>query len=270
MSTPGSRLLTIAARVGYGARGTVYLVIGALSTLAALDLGGRTVGSRGALRLVLAQPFGSLLLGAIAGGLVCLALWRLIQAFLDPSNYGRDLKGLGIRAALGTSALAYLGIAAFAIRLMLGWIVADPPHREPAFTEWLSSLISAPFGPWITGAIGLAVIAMGVTKVIKAWRAKLGEHLACSSDVRLWAVPISRFGLTARGVVFVLIGASVIMAGIQVQADQATGLAGVLEAIERTPFGWVLLLIAALGLASFGIFGLIEAMYRRIDAQDID
>ncbi|WP_376771087.1 DUF1206 domain-containing protein [Microvirga soli] len=76
-------------------------------------LGAPAVGIRGALRMVLAQAFGTLLLEAVAGGLVCLALWRLIQAFLDPVNCSRDLKGFGIRAALGTSALAYRGHGAW-------------------------------------------------------------------------------------------------------------------------------------------------------------
>jgi hypothetical protein len=34
--------------------------------------------------------------------------------------------------------------------------------------------------------------------------------------------------------------------------------------------GWVLLSAAALGLGAFGVFGLVEAMYRRVDVKDID
>jgi hypothetical protein len=269
-SSVSSTLLTVVARIGYGARGVVYLHIGGLSFLAALDLGGQTVGTRGTLRAVLAQPFGFILVGAIAGGIACLALWRIVQALMDPSRYGRDLKGLGIRAALGASALVYIGIVAFAVRLMLGWAKADPDLTGPAVASKLSSLLDAPFGLWITGSIGLVLVGMGVTKLVKAWRADVGEHLVCGSRIRLWAVPISQVGLTARGFVFILIGASVITAAIQVQADRASGLAGILGALEEMPYGWVLLVAVALGLASFGVFGLIEAMYRRIEAKDID
>lgn len=67
-----------------------------------------------------------------------------------------------------------------------------------------------------------------------------------------------------------LIGGSIVVAALRVQADRAAGLAGILQALERTPFGWILLGVTALGLGSFGIFGLIEAMYRRIEAQDVD
>ncbi len=270
MPAVGSRLLTLAARTGYAARGIVYLLIGGLAVLAALDLGGQTVGTRGALRALLAHPGGAVLLGALAAGIACFAVWRLIQALTDPSHYGRDLKGLSIRTALAVSALVYLGIAGFAVRLVLDWDTTVAARQGSALRDWLTSLMTAPYGPWITGALGLAVTGMGITKVVKAWRAEFGEHLECAADVRRWAIPVSRFGLTARGIVFVVIGASIILAAVHVQVERAAGLAGILQALEHTPFGWILLAITALGLVSFGIFGLIEAMYRRIEAQDID
>ena len=266
----GSRLIILAARAGYAARGIVYLLIGGLAVLAALDLGGQTVGTRGALRALLAHRGGAVLLGALAAGLTCFAVWRVMQALIDPSCYGRDLKGLSIRTALAVSALVYLGIAGFAARLVLGWDTAEAARQGSALRDWLTSLMTAPYGPWITGALGLTITGMGLTKVVKAWRADFGEHLECATHVRRWAIPVSRFGLTARGVVFVLIGGSIILAAVYVQVDRASGLAGILQALERTPFGWISLAVAALGLASFGVFGLIEAMYRRIEAQDID
>lgn len=270
MPAIGRSLLTVAARAGYAARGIVYLLIGGLAVLAALDLGGQAVGTRGALRALLAHRGGAVLLGALAAGLACFAVWRLVQALIDTSCYGRDLKGLSIRTALAVSALVYLGIAGFAVRLVLGWDSAEAARQGSALRDWLTSLMMAPYGPWLTGALGLAVAGMGITKVAKAWRAGFGEHLECATHVRRWAIPVSRFGLTARGVVFVLIGASIVLAAVHVQVDRAAGLAGILQALERTPFGWISLAVAALGLASFGVFGLIEAMYRRIEAQDVD
>lgn len=270
MNLTDSRLLTFAARVGYGARGVVYLLIGIVAALAALDLAGHSVGTRGALRLVFAQPLGGMVIAAFAGGFGCFAAWRMTQALLDPTGYGRDMKGIGIRVALGASAIAYAGVTAFAVGLLLDWEAVDPARHRSTVVDWVTSLMTAPYGPWMAAAAGLAVVALGVAKIVKAWRAEFNQHLDCGARIRLWAVPVSRFGLTARGVIFALIGASLITAGLQVQADRAAGLAGVLRALEHLPLGWVLLATAALGLASFGVFGLLEAMYRRIDARDID
>ena len=61
------------ARLGYGAKGVVYLVGGALSTRAAFGLGGTTTDSRGALQAILSEPLTGLLQlprisSALAGG----------------------------------------------------------------------------------------------------------------------------------------------------------------------------------------------------------
>ncbi len=262
--------MTLAARAGYGARGALYLLIGTLALLAALDLGRDPVGTRGTLRILFAQPLGSLFLGGLAAGFACLAAWRLVQAWADPSGYGRNLKGLGIRTVLAASALVHCALAAFAVGLIFGWENVDVAGHGSAMAAWFTTIMATPFGPWLAGAVGLAVVGTGVAKVIKAWRAEFDEHLECEDHIRLWAVPVSRFGLTARGLVFVLIGSSMILAAFQLQAKRAFGLAGLLQALERTPFSSMPLAAAALGLAAFGVFGLIEAMYRRIDVRDID
>lgn len=269
MTIFGSSLLTITARVGYGARGFVYLLIGGLAIFAAFDITGRTVGTRGALRTLLGQPLGLALLWAISLGFACFATWRLSQAVVDPGHYGRDLKGLAIRAALGASAALYAGISLFSLRLLLGWDASSP--RPASIVEyWVAWVLSAPLGPWMVGFIGLYVVMLGMMKGWKGWRANFDDSLACGPRVRRWAAPVSRFGLLARAVAFVLAGVSVVIAAIRVEADNAAGLTGVLQGLHDGPYGWILLLTMALGLASFGFFGIIEALYRRIDAPDLD
>jgi hypothetical protein len=76
------------ARLGYAAKGVVYVLIGWLAVQAALGTGGRTTGSRGALLEILAGPFGRVALGVAAVGLAGYALWRFVQCFKDPRPRG--------------------------------------------------------------------------------------------------------------------------------------------------------------------------------------
>src|SRR5687768_8000821 len=85
--------VTALGRVGYVACGIVYALVGFLAGQAALGSRGDTTDAHGALGSILEAPFGRLLLGLIAAGLVGYALWRFLQAALDTDNEGSDLKG---------------------------------------------------------------------------------------------------------------------------------------------------------------------------------
>ena len=86
MKNPDHRdAITVLARMGYASRGIVYVLVGGLAALAVFGQGGQTEGSRGALERVLVAPFGKVLLGIIAIGLVGYSLWRTIQAVKDLS-----------------------------------------------------------------------------------------------------------------------------------------------------------------------------------------
>ena len=68
------------ARFGYAAKGVVYCVVGALAAFAAFGAGGQTTGSRGALQTIYDQPFGRVLLGVVALGLLGYGVYGLAEA----------------------------------------------------------------------------------------------------------------------------------------------------------------------------------------------
>ena len=95
------RLATLvewAARIGYGARGFVYLSAGALTLLAATDRIGAAVGTGGAAGWLAEQPFGRLWLVLLGLGLWAFVGWRVLQAVFDADHEGTDLKGWATRA----------------------------------------------------------------------------------------------------------------------------------------------------------------------------
>ena len=95
----------VLARIGYAARGLVYILVGWLAVLAALGRAARAPDSKTALSTILTQPFGAVLLGLVAAGLVCFALWRCAQALIDADHLGTTAKGLIRRAAFAVSAI---------------------------------------------------------------------------------------------------------------------------------------------------------------------
>ncbi|MCJ2083619.1 DUF1206 domain-containing protein [Methylobacterium sp. J-090] len=268
MNLLGRNVIERLARFGYGARGIVYCVVGALALLAALGRGGRADDSESAIRWVFAGPFGTILVGIIALGLAGFALWRFVEGLTDADRRGTSPKGLVVRAAHVGSAVIYSGLAITAGSLALG--LGRRSQGGHGMQDWTAWLLAKPFGLWFVGFIGLGVIAGGVAFLAKAATGNVTDRLKLASSQSGWAKPVGQFGYAARGVAFVIIGGFFIAAAWYQASSEVKGLAGAFAALRAQPYGWVLLAIVAAGHVAFGVFGLIQARFRHIDAPDLD
>jgi len=252
------------ARLGYSARGIVYLIVGALAVLDALGPTEESTDSKGALEKLLTQPFGDFLLGVVALGLVGYSIWRFVQAGWDVDNHGADAKGLAIRGGLLVSAVTHVGLAVFALSLIFAWGTGNG-DEDQSTQDWTAWLLSQTLGQWLVGAVGVAMMGAGLAHAYKAWKIEFGKRFVMDRQTLKWVSPICQFGLFARGIVFTIIGGFFIIAAVRFNSGEARGLKGALEALEVQPYGPILLGIVALGLVAFGIYSFIEAGYRRVN-----
>ena len=227
---PERQFLEFMARLGYGSRGLVYALVGGLALLAAVGSGGQTGGSRSALQSLLGQPFGKVLLGLIAVGLASFALWRLIEAITDADYRGGSGKALAVRAGRGLSGLIYVGLAFSALSLAAGWGTKGG-GEDRAAQDWTAWLLEKPFGHWGVALVGLGIAGAGLGYLWRAWQGNVAEQLYCPSDARRWVVPLGRFGFGGRGIVFVLIGAFLVLAAWHSNSREVKGLGGALRAL---------------------------------------
>jgi hypothetical protein len=249
------------ARLGYAARGVVYALVGVLAAQTAL--GGRRASrmadTQDVLEVVARQS--TVLLWLLALGLFGYVLWRLVQGVLDPENEGSDAKGLTVRAGMVASGLIYGVLALAAVRIASGSGGGD------GVEGWTADLMTKPFGRWLVALAGIAVVASGCVQVWRGWSGRFRRHLKLqemdAAEHRL-AMYAGRFGLIARGVVFLLSGWFLIRAAVRFDVSQAQGLGGALEALALQPYGSWLLALAALGLLAFGAYSILLARYRRI------
>lgn len=253
------------ARLGYAAKGLVYMVIGGIAVQAAVGRGDRVTGSEGALESVARQPFGRVLLAVVALGLVGYALWKLVQAIRDPEHKGGDAKGNAARVGFGISGLVHAGLALEAGRLVLGSGMGD--GSESGADNRTAMLMEQPFGRWLVALVGLGILGFGLYELYRAYKedvAKRMHLLGLDSDTRHWVIRSGRFGYAARGVVFGLIGFFLIQAALHYNPSEARGLGGALHALQGESYGPYLLGTVALGLIAYGIFAMVKARYRRI------
>lgn len=271
-SQTAGRSIQWVARIGYAARGAVYLIIGSLALLAALGSGGKTAGSRGALQSLQDEPYGQVLLIAAGLGLACYAVWRGIQTVLDPSDHGSDAKGLAIRGGLGVSALTHAFLAIYAISLVLGWGFGpigggSGSGGSGSVQSWSGRLLAWPGGRWVLGAAALLVVVAGVAQILRGARKKYRRHLRLDANKQKWVDPVCQAGLYAKGFVFCVVGTMLAVAAWQHDQYEAGGFGKGLSALRQQPFGRILLGVVALGLLAFGVYSFIEAAYRRVGVE---
>ena len=256
------------ARVGFVAKALLYMTVGALATTAALGLGrttgiqGRTVGSRGAMGALLQAPFGKALLYTIAVGLFGYAAWRTIEAIMNPERK-HGWKGVASRIRSAGVALIHFGLAYSAVRIALGHVGAAQDGKQSQ--HWTAKALATPGGEAALYAVAIAVVGYGLYQLSCAWRAKLNKQLslgAMSYRARKWVIGISRFGIAARGVVFIATGGLVAKAVRDHNPSEAAGPVRSLR--ELFSFGTIPFAIIAIGLIAYGIYQLINAKYRRI------
>jgi hypothetical protein len=263
----GEAAIQIAARLGYAARGVVFVIVGGFAMLAALDSHRKIVGARGALQALLSQPFGRALLWAVGAGLFCFACWRIIQAVFDADNCGTDTAGILRRLGFAGGAIFHLALTAIAIGIIIG--SRHVSDEDTVARDWTAWLLGQPLGMWLVMLIGAGIAAAGVVFAWKAVKADFREHLAADTGGRAWIVMLGQFGYVARGVVFVLIGVFLALASWRFNSGEAAGIVGALRALQAQPYGSFLLGITALGLLSYGAFEIVQVFARRIDAAKV-
>ncbi len=252
------------ARLGYATEGAMYALIGLLAAGVAFGSGCHATGQRGALEIVAGSPFGGVLVGLVALGFLGYALWRGVQAIMDPDGEGTDVKGLGKRAGYGVSALVYAGLAFSAVGSILG--SASRGGRTP--DDWTALLLSWPLGQALVVCVGLAVVGLGLRELYQAYKARFLKYLELDEmgeRARRWTERWGRLGVAARGLVFGVVGTFLIRAALEHDPQEARGLGGALQTLARQPSGAWLLGAVALGLVAYGLLMLSVARYRHIN-----
>ncbi|QJW89844.1 DUF1206 domain-containing protein [Spirosoma taeanense] len=257
------------AKFGLAAKGVVYCLVGILTFMAAFEIGGsseRNLDKQGVFRWILDQPFGQVLLALVAVGLVCYALWRLTQAFLDTEQKGTDAKGIGRRVGYAFSGLVYGSLAYYSFRLVLG--SQNKQGGDNSRRTLVRELLQKPFGQWLVGLIGLVIIGIGLYQIYRALSGKYLKNVqtsAIKTELKEIIIRFGKIGYIARGIVWGLIGYLFIKAALAANASQAGDSSRAFAFLEEARYGSFLLGAVALGLFGYGLFMFVRARYEVIN-----
>jgi len=261
LKAASNRGVTLAARVGYFTHGVVYGLIGVLALLTALGRsGGGVTDSRGVLQRI--GLWGGPLLWIVTAGLACYAIWNAVRALLDPERNGSGAKAVFKRIGYAVSAGTHVFLSIYAFQLARG-----AAHGGDGKRRTIAQVFDLPGGRVAIGIVGLCVIAFGLVQLVAAYKNQISRELQGSrlaADQRRWVQSITRVGRSARGVVFPIIGGSLILAAFDANPREAHSFGEALAELAHQPFGSALLGIVAVGLVAYGLFQLLIAFFARI------
>jgi hypothetical protein len=239
-----------AVRVGMVAYGIVHLTIAWLGIQLAFGDHSGAASRNGALKQLAQQPFGEVVVWVVAVGMFLLVIWKLLEAFVDFSVEDGAKKALK-PASNVFKAIVYGTLGVSAMRVAVG------SKSKSNTSDYTAKLMDQPFGRWLVGLVGLAIIGYGGYLVYRGWTEKFLEHLDArgrSGDAGRAYKMFGKVGYVAKGIAIGVIGVLFLFAAIDHSAKKSGGLDQALHKVLQQPFGPALLFAISVGIGCYGLF----------------
>jgi uncharacterized protein DUF1206 len=259
---PAAPTLDVVTRIGFGAKGIVTILVGVLALRFALRRGGQITGQEGAVELVLREPFGRLMLAALAAGLAAYAVWMFVAAFVDPERKGESFQGIAERLGFFATGAGYTLLALTAFNLLLGRKGAGVLDLQHV----IATVLTPHVGRGLVGLAGVIVMTAGVLQLRLGITGRFRKLLrsGMSSFERLATGVSGTVGYVTLGILSLIAGWSLVEVAVEYDSSEASGWSEALWLLSGIGQGRWLLAAAALGLICYGLYFILQVRYRRL------
>ncbi|WP_280466091.1 DUF1206 domain-containing protein [Nocardia brasiliensis] len=249
------------ARAGFVMTGIVHLIVGYIAIRIALGGSGGAADQSGAMKEMAAEPGGPLVLWVGAVAFLILALWRLVEAVLgSASKPDKDSKKSEALRRVKALALAviYFVFAASAF----GFARGSGKSSSGESAGLAARVMQHTAGAIALVVAGLIIIGVGGYHVYKGVTQKFVDDLQGTPSKLVRRLGMA--GYLAKGLAVGAVGLLVILAATKSEPEKAAGLDGALKILGAQPFGMVLLIVAGLGIITYGLYSFVLARYAKM------
>jgi hypothetical protein len=240
-------------RAGLAAQGIPYVLVALVATLVAVPGHQPKESNSGALRTVVDNGLGRILIVVLALGFAADALWRLGSAVGDRGRRsGRG--GMARRIGQALVGIGYLGAAAATLHLLQSHGGGGRP--QTAF--------DLPLGRELVYAAGAG---FGIAAAWALWEAVARpwmQDLDCGEDARPLCETTGVVGHAGRGLVWATFAWFLLKAAWEYDPQEAVGLDGALRRLQHQPYGAWLVGAVAVGMCAYALFCFVQARYRHV------
>jgi hypothetical protein len=252
------------AQAGYIAKGIVYVLLGVIALMSALQLGKSSEANKtGVLQMVGENTGGKWLLLLLAVGLVCYSAWRMVEGYHQLSAHGKK-RWKGLRYFF--SAVLYFSLAVSAFRMGFSSSGGSGDNQQ----QLASEILQKPFGQWLLGIVAVIIAVIGLYQLYYAYSEKYKKHvqkMSLQSNASKALLLSGKMGYSARGLVWLLIAYLMMRAAISASSAQAGGTGKAMQLIQNGTFGTYILAFLAIGLIAYGVFNFVRARYEEFNQE---
>lgn len=163
-------------RFGFTARGVVYVLIGWITLMLALDHHTLEADRTGALELIASKPFGYVVLWFLVAGFAGMALWRAVMAVRSDLP-GKN--GVGSRLASAGKAVLYAVAAYTTARFTVTGHASGSTNQVS--TDFTTDAMRHTGGRLLVGAVGIGMVIGGLVLIKRGIEQTFAKNLRLGS-----------------------------------------------------------------------------------------
>jgi Domain of Unknown Function (DUF1206) len=252
----------VAGRIGLGAQGICFGIIGVLAIGLAAGVGGEATDPQGALDALAQDGWTRVLLIVLVIGFIGYTVWRLAQALFDRGGMGSDGSGLFRRSIQLVQGITYAFLTWGALKVLLGTGGGQKGGEKKA----AAGILGWPGGRELVGLLATVLIVTAGVLVYWALSRRFQESLAThemSATTERVTTAAGIIGLLALAVVSGIVAWFLFKAAIEFDPSTPVGIGGALSKLAHAAYGRDLLGVTAAGLIVFGCFDLLQVRYHK-------
>ena len=263
--------VSLVARIGFAAKGTIYLMIGLLAVTYAVGVTDKVEDMAGTIEVVSQKPFGAIALLLLAFGLLNYGLWNAVQAAWDPERVGGNWVGNALRVIFGFSALVnvFLAYKTATVALGRGWGGATGDAAVQSSTQ---QALVVPGGRALVLVAATVMAGIALSLVVRLVRGKYMNLMAPRDRTGISGALIKAcawYGFLAQAVVSGMIAWFLWRAGLTAEAEEAGGFTKALATLFQQPAGRTLLALTGAGVMAQGLYIWLMVPYREIRVKQV-
>lgn len=242
---------------GFYTKGFVYVIIGILTFLAALNLGGKVANKNGVILFLEQQLFGKILLVLVGVGILFYAIWRFYKSYKVIKKEDSKLKYF-LSIDFFIRGIIY---GSFAISIL--YKVFNINKDDVSKTDAASQVLNIENGNYLLYVIAGIIFFSAFNQFYIVIKKKYLKNIDRSRNITSFNFlkKSGAFGITSRGISFLIFSWFIFKAANTKNPNQIKGTQEMFTYLHALTFGDILMAIMALGFISYGIFQYFYARY---------